>query len=718
MGAVRHTHMGIRPQTYCLRDDGDRPVIRFVSGNTDYIETFEHGRLLSHRWSCMGDNPTAAEHDTMRDVPADSFLLYVDGMDLRRGWQWVDFKTISDSHSQIFLTHTELQLNVTVNTLADGTGLFVRWLDIENLDNKPISLSGVSVWSGLLFSDLDPPDLAQGDSEFEIGRFMYRAWSTEGRFAWEPLPFGTLKIEGNRGISGWGPPFFMVRRKGSQESFIGQVGWSKDCSMEFTYDPFYAHQCLSFKAGPAGSPPLRVIAPTETISTARIHLGLVGNGFDTTIQAMHDHFRGSVLPGNDSGPFPPVSYNHWGTIATDMDEPKLLAEIDKAAAIGAEFFIIDAGWFGSTKNNYPACCGDWTPGAWLGHSLDNIVDRIRAKQMRFGLWVAIEMVGNKSAVFSDHPDWIIDIEGRSYFANIVEEGHPGFFMNLDLSRQDTAQWVEEELNRIITEYHVDLLRLDGGPTSYEAGCRKVGRYNENLSWKQCETFYTILDRLRARHPQLMIDNCFGGGGRLDAGMFTRSNIAWISDEYHTSRLQLHSLNGVTLALPPEICTRTFGTILRDTSDLELALRVPLFGQYCISGLKEEWLDSSNSECQMIERHIDIYKNFLRPFVRDCRVFHHTPVLVGQNRSSWCVLEYAARDATRALAGVFKLDDSCSGEYHFVPKGLDPACDYRVKLDSAQQEMVLPAEQFLAKGIKVKLTATGHSELLLFEKTGN
>ena len=691
-----------------------RPLITYRAGDLVYAETFEHGRLLSQGWGHDGEDPAPAPPDAMRDHPADSFGLVVDGQDLRRDWQWGREERLGDHHRVLHLGHATGAIRVAVHTETVGAGFLARRLEIENHGSSAVSITRAWSMSGILFSALDPPDLAEAESGFEVGRFLYRAWHTEGRFAWERLPFDTLCLGSSRGNSGWGPPFCLVRRSATGETFLIGLACSGNWRMAFTLDPFSRLHCLSFRAGPWGPPPLRVLEPGERVDTPRVHIGFHRGDLDGLVQHWHSYLREQVMPAHRSAPFPPVSYNHWGTIKDRFEEAQILAEVDKAAELGAEMFVLDAGWFGRARDRYPANCGDWIPGPCFPRGLGPVADRIHGHGMKFSLWVAFWMVGNRCALIEDHPEWVIEVEGRRYFADIAEEGHPGFFMNLDLANPEAVAWIEGELDRIVSEYSVDMLRLDGGPTSCEGGYREVYGYRENSLWLQNENFYRLIDRLRARYVHLQVDNCAGGGGRLDYGMLARSDIAFISDDYHDQRSMIQTLNGVTLAMPPEICTRTFGTILREMDDLAWALRVPLFGQYCVSGLEDGWRDPATPEYSMIGRHLAIYKDFLRPFLSTCRVFHHTPVLVGPHRTPWCVLEYAADDASRALVGLFRLEDDGPRHITCRPRGLAPDRRYRVGMESEGTEEERSGETLMKKGVQVSLRGGGHSELLLIE----
>ena len=63
--------------------------------------------------------------------------------------------------------------------------------------------------------------------------------------------------------------------------------------------------------------------------------------------------------------------------------------------------------------------------------------------------------------------------------------------------------------------------------------------------------YEILDRLRAKHPNLEIESCSGGGGRIDLGILQRVDEVWPSDNtdaFDRQRIQ----EGFSMAYPAKI----------------------------------------------------------------------------------------------------------------------------------------------------------------------
>ena len=113
-------------------------------------------------------------------------------------------------------------------------------------------------------------------------------------------------------------------------------------------------------------------------------------------------------------------------------------------------------------------------------------------------------------------------------------------------------------------------------------------------------------------------------------------------------------------------------------------------------------------------HVGLFKEFIRPLMKDCLVFHHTPWLPIKVQTPWCVLEYAAPDKSRAVVGVFRLLGDGDGTYRVHPRGLDRSRRYRVTLDNTGEVVELSGHKLVERGVRVQLRKTLSSELLLLE----
>jgi alpha-galactosidase len=222
--------------------------------------------------------------------------------------------------------------------------------------------------------------------------------------------------------------------------------------------------------------------------------------------------------------------------------------------------------------------------------------------------------------------------------------------------------------------------------------------------------------VHAEYPAVALENCAGGGGRNDLGMMSRFHYCAESD-YSSFPRSIRQINGMTLFLPPEaICYyHNHIPMAHQTADLDTHLRVTLFGVPIYVGFGAQNANRSSAYFATTRRYLELAKTFCRPIMANRPVvYHHTPDIGLSAPADWCVLEYAAPDAQRAYAGVFKLSGAGQADYVFRPRGLALAQDYRVTLDNSQQTFVVSGRELANVGLRVQLDAALTSELLLFE----
>ena len=64
----------------------------------------------------------------------------------------------------------------------------------------------------------------------------------------------------------------------------------------------------------------------------------------------------------------------------------------------------------------------------------------------------------------------------------------------------------------------------------------------------------MYDRIRKRFPDLILENCAGGGGRTDIGMIRRFSHTWVTD-WQLAPRSFTVTNGMIIDLPPEYVDR-------------------------------------------------------------------------------------------------------------------------------------------------------------------
>ncbi len=720
------------------------PGARYLSGSTVYDEALVAGRWVTRYWNVNGQiwpEMHLAGRQWTADQPADAFDLAVNGQSLGGAWVWEGAALTADpgsaprtgdntasrpvSHGVVRLAAPAHGVGVDLHTRVDGGPFFIRWLEIANTGERPFAITAVAPWAGALWSHRFEEHLPPGQrTPFELGWAHQFEWGREGDFWFEDLAAGVTRIDGGRkGRSGWGRPAFWARNRCNGQTVVAELAWGGsyrldlDCRLRDEewggnhLQPATRHGELFFRVGLAGhDAALRVIDPGERVATPAVHLAFFHADVDRIVQATHDHVRHVVMPPPVAGRHVEIEANHRGYLCDRESTPAILADADVAAAVGAEMYVVDAGWYGNEPNQWGANVGDWHDGPWMaaGGGLRAVSDHAHQLGLRFGLWVEIEAAGAHSDLRRQHPEWLLRRDGEP-----IAGGRA-----LDLTQPEVARWVESEIARLIDTYALDMYRIDHNHCLTPAGNRDYRGFREDLTWRYYEALYGIFDRLRSRFPAVVFQNCAGGGGRLDWGTLARFHNTELSDWMRLPR-GVQILNGVTLSLPPEVLLRTFGTETGEHAldgDIDAQLRLcccrPIF-----RGIAPTLDELSPYLHQRITHFLDLYRRWVRPTMVDGLVFHHTPFTPLAAKAPWCVLEYARRDRSVSVAMLFRtggrFDDDADAPWVFRPRGLDPGRTYAVVADNSGGRHQASGQQLATDGVRVCLGRPLASEMLIF-----
>ncbi|MCE5257731.1 MAG: alpha-galactosidase [Chloroflexi bacterium] len=711
-------------------------LMRYYSGRVVLAETFSDGRLLSNHWSASGQVWPDYHWQPIKwapEQPADAFRLSIDNRDLCGGYTLAAVRETPDPstwrgegrpvrHSEVTLRHAAAEVEVTVHTRIDGGPFIIRWLAIRNLGRSACAVTAAAPFAGALWNQRINEHLpSPQELPFRAAWTHLPNGLQEGDFYWDELQPGVLTMDGGRmGRSGWGRPAFWAYNRGTGQTAVcelawgGSYQWSLDCRITdernwHTMSQTNRLGALYFSMGLAGSSPaLRVLTPGEVVYTPAVHLGLFQEDYDAIVQASHTHVREVVLPKQLSGRELEIEANHRGYLCDRENEPDMKKDIDVAASLGAELYVVDAGWYGADPNRWPDNAGDWWAGSWLPNGLEPVAEHAHARGLKFGLWVEIEAAGANSALKREHPDWLLRYNGQP-----VSGGRA-----LDFSQGEVAAWAEGELERVIRQYKLDMYRLDHNNLNRPFGNCVVDGFTEDLQWRYYDNLYAMFDRLRAQHPEVVFQNCAGGGGRTDWGTMHRFHNTEASDWLRLPRT-LKITNGLTMSLPPETLLRTCGTEVGEMpldGDLDAQIRQACLGRPILRGIAPS-LDSLTPWLRARLAHtLDIYREVIRPLlVGGALVYHHTPFLPIDRTTDWCVLEYAAPDKSHAVIGLFRTSDAADEVFTCCPRGLDAGATYRLTLDNASQSCLVSGWELAQRGVRVRLGVVQSSELLILER---
>lgn len=281
----------------------------------------------------------------------------------------------------------------------------------------------------------------------------------------------------------------------------------------------------------------------ESFQTPEVIMAYSGEGMGKLSRIYHDAFRQNLIRSKYVEQPRPILVNNWEATYFDFDEEKIFAIAKEAKEIGLDMFVLDDGWFGERNDDFRAL-GDWYVNEEkLKGGLPALAEKIHGLGLKFGLWIEPEMVNEDSDLYRAHPDWAFEIPGRKPNRSRNQ-------LNLDISRKEVRDYVMGQIFEVLDACKVDYIKWDMN--------RSVDNVYSNALPKerQGEVYhryvlgvYDMMERLVQRYPNLLFENCSGGGGRFDAGMLYYSPQIWCSDNTDAvDRLKIQY--GTSFAYPP------------------------------------------------------------------------------------------------------------------------------------------------------------------------
>lgn len=660
---------------YQTEENGAR-CFCYRSGMTVYEEVLSNGMLSVSYRNAAGYLPqTETVPRTARFDPDEyhyprAFELIADGEDLNYGNEYVGFSCEREEtglHAQLVLDHTFVPLRITVHTVSDGTGALRRWLTLENRTDRTMPFARISVMGGGIFCT-DKTEF--GGDTFELGRMVAAAPMHEGDYHRMTLPEGEFVLQRTAYSDAYRMPFFTLESRSVGTLMAAHLGFSGEYRIHLCRETNGDHANVSFRADLCGDyARVLTLAPREKFDTPSFHFTLTDGGLDEAVNILNDHMRVMAQPYKKS-----LFISKATGPDSCMDLDYIYRSIDRGAELGAEYFYLDAAWYGEPGGEFHWTnrMGDWFPApSRYAVSMREIGDYARSKGMKFGLWGEIERINRNSPFYeSDDPPKVRLADGslKCYY---------GKTRSLDLSDEKGYEWAFRTMCRMVEEYHLDLFRLDYGAYS-KNGC--IG-HSEAPDLRYFANWYRLIGNLQKKYPDLVIQNCAGGGQRLDYGMIPLTANTQLTDQT-VPPFTFPILNGVSLMLPVEYFVQAFVTgygHLRGSSRFQLdccRFGSPHIGWY----VPPEGIRDTEGYDENIRKMLRTYRDIVRPNLPGCRVYHHTPELDLTVPGATGILEICSRDRKMGMIGVFTLTKPTDPEISFRFRGLDPTRRYRLLIE--------------------------------------
>ncbi|KAF7592258.1 hypothetical protein BBP40_000460 [Aspergillus hancockii] len=271
----------------------------------------------------------------------------------------------------------------------------------------------------------------------------------------------------------------------------------------------------------------QALSPGQEFTTVPVALCHVLDNYEKAFAAMMSYRRRMRRKHEDHERLPIIFNDYMNCLMGDPTDQKILALVDPVVEAGAEYFVIDAGWYADDSGWWDDV-GLWEPSKKrFPMGFKQLLSQLKAKGLIPGVWVEPEVIGVRSMVAEQLPqDAFFQRNGQ----RIVEKGR----YQLDYRHPDVRERMHAVIYRLVTEYGVGYFKFDYNievtqGTDVDCSSPGSGQLDHNRAYLRW------VNELHDRYPGLLIENCSSGAQRMDYAMLAVHALQSSSDQQDPDR---------------------------------------------------------------------------------------------------------------------------------------------------------------------------------------
>lgn len=652
--------------------------------------------------ACRPDDAPPGEGNDTPPPEAGAAIATLGAAGAQPGWRAVAWHWHDRSTLQLRLRATDGPLRAIVTFAADRADgvLLSRTLLLNSATDAPVELTGTLAFR---FAIHEP-----------VERLLYLtgAWLQEGRVNHGTPGELPLRLESRAGKTGFAfQPY--VALSGTRSTYVCELFWSGNWALDIAQ----TGGVTTLRGGLNDWAFRHVLRPGESLALPAAVIARAPGGLNAATRRLHD-FRRIHRP-NPDRPIP-VQFNSWYPYAGEPSAETMLPLIPRARQLGCEVFVVDAGWYrtdqGETDADWAGRTGDWRVShRRFPNGLHEVADHCTRSGLGFGLWFEPEVIGPGSSIRRDHPEWLHHIDGAPPPENrraVLNLGVPAAWHHVfdRVSAMLSAlgvRWMKWDFN------------ADPGAGGWAPGLSPSLTGHDPLVAHYLG-LYRLQDAIRRAFPDLVLEMCASGGGRMDGAILSHAHVNWISDQIGPlHKLAIHFGTGLAhpavecndwlVAWPPGAAPgyddKAKQVDLR--GDLAFRLRVAMLGSFGFSARLDRW---SEADIALAAAHTGFYRRHLRALIHHGEQYHLTRAPPADGNGDWAAIWFVAANGGSGALFAFRLAGESATRSFSLP-GLAAARRYQVRPFGDAPGAADGAS--LARGYPVTLAEKFSSALVLF-----
>lgn len=580
-------------------------------------------------------------------------------------------------------TLDEKSAKLTVIHLKDRVYPFYVTLNFRAFNNLDI----IETWTEYSHNEKKAVVLKRFDS----GHFMIRRgdvwisslsghWGTETRITTEPLTSGMKVIKNMDGVrNGLGEHsevMFSLDGKPQENSgrVIGAVlCWGGRTKIRIDSDDTYGSHVHHVFAGMNEEASEYKLEPREVFTTPKLALTYSCEGLGEASRNLHRWARMGMVYSCDKPR--DILLNSWEGVYLNIKEQEMDQMMKDFAAMGGELFVMDDGWFGNKYRRIQdnSSLGDWVVDTQkLPHGIKGLTDTAKKYGIKFGIWIEPEFTNTKSELVEKHPDWVLRSMNRELMC-----GRGGTQVVLDLCNPKVQDFVFSVVDGLLSKNpEIAYIKWDANGEIMNYGSSYLPKDKQSHIYIDYHRgLINVLERIRAKYPDVVMQACGSGGGRASYGVMPYFNEFWVSD--NTDALQRLFIQWGTSYFYPSIAMAQH---VSASSNHQTGCLVPLKFRFDVAmtgrlGMEIQPKNMNADEKEFSKKAIDTYKG-IRTVIQYGDQYR---LISPYEKKAVASMMYVTENKDRAVFFAFKMEHYVNPRLHHVRlDGLDKNKKYQIR----------------------------------------
>lgn len=544
-----------------------------------------------------------------------------------------------------------------------GTDVISTWVEVVNNGKKPVTL--------YRFASVYLP-VHRGDNWLT---HFHGHWGAENTMEEEKLTNGQKVISNKDGAvnTETDNPSFMLSIDGKPQEEYGHIlGGTLAWTGNYLLKMNVTNTKLNVIAGINEENSHYILEPKETFKTPEFAMTYSTSGKGGISRTFHRWARQYKLNRGDIER--DILLNSWEGVYFKVNQEGMDEMMESFSALGGELFVMDDGWFGNkySRDRGDSSLGDWTVNKKkLPLGIEGLIASAQKHKIKFGIWIEPEMSNTKSELFEKHPDWILKCKHRP-----LSTGRGETQVVLDMTNPEVQDFVFNVIDNLMTSYpNINYMKWDANSSMLDYGSPYLPKEKQShLYIEYHRGLNKVLERIRTKYPQLVLQACAGGGGRINYGMLPYFDEFWTSDD--TDALQRIYLQWGVSSFYPAIAMAAHVSADRNH---QTGRRLPLKFRFDVAmsgrlGMEIQPKDMNEADKTFAQRAITAYKD-IRPVVQFGDLYR---LISPYDNKGVASLMYSTPEKDKAVFYAYKMAHFINMTIPNVKmSGLDPQKKYRL-----------------------------------------